>query len=72
MEGRGIFKYADKAIYKGEFKNGLKEGTGEWITQNNKIIGNFKNDLPHGEGYLENDRFKGYVEFSEGKIIKVK
>ena len=73
MEGRGIFKYADKAIYKGEFKNGLKEGTGEWITQNNKIIGNFKNDLPHGEGYLENDKgFKGYVEFSEGKIIKVK
>ena len=73
MEGKGVFKYGDKAIYKGEFKNGIKEGNGEWITKNNKIIGKFKNDLPHGEGYLENDKgFNGYVEFYEGKIIKVK
>jgi hypothetical protein len=51
----------------------LKDGNGEWITKNNKIIGKFKNDLPHGEGYLENDKgFNGYVEFYEGKIIKVK
>ena len=73
MEGKGIFKYGDKAIYKGEFKNGLKEGEGEWITKHNKIRGNFKNDLPHGEGYLVNDKgFEGYVQFNEGKIINIK
>ena len=73
MEGKGIFKYGNKAMYKGEFKNGLKEGKGEWITKNNKIIGNFKNDLPHGIGYLENNKgFHGYVEFFEGKIINKK
>ena len=70
IEGKGIFKYGDKAIYKGEFKNGLKEGKGEWLTKSNKIVGNFKNDLPDGIGYLENNKgFQGYVEFYEGKII---
>ena len=70
IDGNGIFKYGDKAIYKGEFKNGLKEGKGELITKNNKIIGEFKNDLPHGKGYLEDNKgFKGYVNFNEGKII---
>ena len=73
MEGKGIFKYGDKAIYKGDFKNGKKEGKGEWTTKNNKIIGNFENDLPHGMGYLEDNKgFRGYVEFNEGKIINIK
>ena len=70
MEGNGVFKYGNKAIYKGEFKNGVKEGKGEWITKNNKIIGNFVNDLPHGMGYLEDNKgFSGYVQFNEGKIV---
>ena len=73
MEGKGIFKYGDKGIYKGEFKNGKKEGKGEWTTKNNKIVGNFENDLPHGMGYLEDNKgFKGYVQFNEGKIINIK
>ena len=73
MEGKGIFKYGDKAIYKGEFKNGKKEGKGEWTTKNNKIIGNFENDLPHGMGYLEDNKgFRGYVQFNEGNIISIK
>ena len=72
IEGKGIFKYGDKAIYKGEFKNGVKEGIGEWLTNNNTIIGNFKNDLPHGKGYLEDNKgFKGYVEFNEGKLVHI-
>ena len=73
IEGRGIFKYGNKAIYKGEFRNGVKEGNGELITKNNRIIGIFKNNLPHGKGYLEDNKgFKGYVEFNEGKIIEIK
>ena len=70
IEGNGIFKYGDKAIYKGEFKNGIKEGKGELITKNNKIIGQFINDLPHGKIYIEDNKgFKGYVQFNEGKIV---
>ena len=73
IEGKGIYKYGDKALYKGEFKNGIKEGNGELITKNNKIIGNFENDLPHGRGYLEDNKgFKGYVMFDHGNIINLK
>ena len=73
IEGKGEFKYGDKALYKGEFKNGVKEGHGEWITKNNKIIGNFENDLPHGRGFLEDNKgFKGYVMFEHGKIVNMK
>lgn len=70
IKGKGVYKYGDKATYKGEFKNGVKEGLGEWITKNNKIIGNFVNDLPHGRCYLEDNKgFKGYVIFDHGNII---
>ena len=70
IEGNGIYKYGEKAVYKGEFKNGIKEGKGELITKNNKIIGNFENDLPHGKGYLEDNKgFKGYVLFDHGNIV---
>lgn len=71
IEGNGVFKYGDKAIYKGEFHNGVKDGFGELITNNVKIKGNFKNDLPEGLGYIEDKKgFKGYVQFREGKIIE--
>ena len=70
IKGKGVYKYGDKATYKGEFKNGVKEGLGEWNTKNNKIIGNFVNDLPHGRCYLEDNKgFKGYVIFDHGNII---
>ena len=73
IEGNGVYKYGDKAIYKGYFKNGVKEGKGEWITKNNKIIGNFENDLPHGRGFLEDNKgFKGYVMFNHGNIVNTK
>ena len=73
IEGKGVYKYGEKATYKGEFKNGVKEGNGEWITKNNKIIGNFENDLPHGRGFLEDNKgFKGYVMFDHGKIVNMK
>ena len=70
IEGKGVYKYGDKAVYRGEFKNGVKEGKGEWITNNNKIVGNFENDLPHGRGFLEDNKgFKGYVMFEHGNIV---
>ena len=73
IEGKGEYKYGEKALYRGEFKNGVKEGKGEWITKNNKIIGNFENDLPHGRGFLEDNKgFKGYVMFEHGKIVNMK
>ena len=73
IQGKGVYKYGEKATYKGEFKNGVKEGNGEWISKTNKIIGNFENDLPHGRGFLEDNKgFKGYVIFDHGNIVNMK
>lgn len=62
-EGMGIAVYADNQYYYGEWKNGLRSGTGTWIhyhihnTENKNDIylyhhytGSWANDLPDGEG----------------------
>ncbi len=63
-----------KAFYEGNFRAGLKEGTGRWILPNGDLYtGEFKLDLPHGKGYYEwrsdslqrGNRYLG--EFSFGK-----
>lgn len=62
-EGKGIAVYADNQYYYGDWKNGVREGEGFWrhyhihpTGKSNDIItyhqysGEFKNDLPDGEG----------------------
>lgn len=62
-EGKGIAVYADNQYYYGDWKNGVREGKGFWMhyhihptDKSNDIItyhqysGEFKNDLPDGEG----------------------
>jgi len=62
-DGKGIAVYADNQYYCGEWKNGLREGSGVWIHYHihlktnlkdpitfHEYIGNFKNDLPNGHG----------------------
>ncbi len=62
-EGKGIAVYADNQYYYGDWKNGLRSGTGTWIhyhihnTANNKDLclyhqytGSWAGDLPEGEG----------------------
>lgn len=70
-EGYGeiLFKNGDK--FKGFLKKGIKEGTGKFFycRHKMKLIGEFKNDVPHGPAVLKftsGDVFK--VNFSFGKL----
>ncbi|MCR5798828.1 MAG: hypothetical protein K6G69_02030 [Lachnospiraceae bacterium] len=64
-EGRGLAIYADDTYYFGDWKNGIREGTGYWLriypdkegvegtyegVLEHQYNGQFKNDLPNGEG----------------------
>ncbi|MCR4787846.1 MAG: hypothetical protein K5888_04600 [Lachnospiraceae bacterium] len=62
-DGKGIAVYSDNRYYCGEWKNGKRNGTGKWVhfhihendNIKDKVIyhefkGEFKNDLPNGEG----------------------
>ena len=64
-EGTGLAIYEDNTYYFGEWKNGLREGSGMWIriypdqagtvdgysgVLEHQYSGNWKNDLPNGEG----------------------
>ena len=43
MNGHGIYKYSDGAIYDGEYVNGLREGKGRIIYSNKTVYeGEFK------------------------------
>ena len=47
----GLVQVPDGAIYKGSYKNGLFDGTGELVWSNGDFYrGEFKNGLKHGEG----------------------
>ena len=65
--GYGIERYPDGSIYKGEFKNGIKEGKGNLILRiyKNKgkdliYTGEFKNDLICGIGEMKFSSKKDY------------
>ncbi|MCR5674179.1 MAG: hypothetical protein K6G16_00570 [Lachnospiraceae bacterium] len=59
-EGRGIAVYSGNRYYYGEWKNGKREGAGDWyqfypermqdVVILHEYTGNWKNDLPNGEG----------------------
>ena len=45
MHGIGIFKYADGAVYKGNYQNGKIEGKGTYKYANGTVYeGEFKNE----------------------------
>ena len=57
-------------IYKGEFKEGKKEGEGTYTYANgNEYTGNFENDLMHGYGIMikQTDTLEGY--WKNGKYV---
>ena len=73
--------------YKGEYINGMWNGKGKLILNNNKIIyeGEFKNNLFHGNGkyifhngdifegkFLKNNIYKGNLKFKNGYIYSGK
>lgn len=47
-----------RLVYRGDFVHGKREGFGRYFYSNgvSKYVGNWKNDLPHGPGFICNDR----------------
>ena len=62
-----IEKYYDNGTYYlGEFKNGMRNGQGTFIYQDNsRYEGDWKNDMRHGKGklYFSKDNKQGYKMF---------
>ncbi|XP_065834248.1 radial spoke head 1 homolog [Oscarella lobularis] len=49
--GQGCYTYNDtKSKYVGTWVNGQREGAGQLMHSNHKFAGNFKTDMPSGEG----------------------
>lgn len=70
MHGNGLLIWEDK-YYKGCFVNGVKEGKAEFGFVNGcKFFFNFKNNLPCGKGYIQDNNNKiNEVYYNQGKII---
>jgi hypothetical protein len=60
--GKGIFKFADGAVYVGEFKEDKIEGHGEFVWPHNKkkYVGNWKNGKMNGNGVFTWDNGAKY------------
>ena len=71
MNGNGFLRWEDDKYYKGGFINGLKEGKAEFGFINGcKFFFNFKNDLPCGNGYMQDKNNNLYeVYYNQGKIM---
>lgn len=79
--GKGLAMYADNQYYYGEWKNGVRSGSGMWINyfvydQNAKAedslylqhsySGNWSNDLPYGDGAEHYDFIEENMEVNVG------
>lgn len=54
-DGYGQYRWKSKAIYVGEFRNGMKHGKGKWKKEEtsekcNRYTGEYFNDMKHGQG----------------------
>jgi hypothetical protein len=69
MEGRGIERYADGAVYEGEFKADKREGRGKYVWPSGAVYdGEWKADKIEGCGkyvFADGDVYEG--EFKAGK-----
>lgn len=56
-------------LFRGIFVNGKMNGYGELYDGHNSYFGNFKNDVPNGEGLIIKD-MKDYIKghFDNGKL----
>ena len=85
MNGEGVFTYANKDIYSGNWKNDLKDGKGTYVCNDTrmKYIGNWKAGFlekgiwkfPNGtcyEGVFEKNKPKGKGKwvFGNGNIVE--
>ena len=70
--GLGVYRWADGAVYGGEFKHGRIEGHGQISYPDNETYdGEFKNGLPNGFGTLHlPDSTRVMGKFKDGELIK--
>ena len=72
MEGIGIFIWPDKKKYIGNYVNDMKSGFGIFYsTEGKRFEGFWKEGKQHGKGCIVNNERRTYVEYYEGKNIKV-
>ena len=65
----GVIYYPNNSIYKGEIKNLLKNGKGEYLTETETYNGDFKDDQKEGKGlltYKDGTEYNG--EFKKNKL----
>jgi len=52
-EGKGLYVYANKGVYFGDWKEGKQEGQGSYKSPNGQLyVGAWKNNMRHGEGTI--------------------
>ena len=70
-DGYGTYKWISKnIIFKGEYKQGFRDGKGIMKLPNGIIAGNFVNGLLEGRAWVSiYNKYDGVVEFVKGKMI---
>ena len=73
MNGKGIYRWGDKQLYEGEYKNDVKEGFGTftWLDKKISYTGNWLNGKQHGIGALTcKDGTIKQGEWDHGKRVR--
>ena len=69
--GQGKIRYADGAVYEGEYKAGKREGQGTYLFASGNIeVGFFKADTPVGESVLWTADGWTAIQVQDGKWVK--
>ena len=70
MEGNGVSQYSDGSVYQGHYVGGVKQGEGSYTWNNGqKFVGNWLNNVLHGNGILMANGNKYEIIYRFGKII---
>lgn len=68
LNGLGVVEYKGKLREKGWYRDGMKHGYCEEVTEKAKYKGQFDSDVKHGYGELVKKDFKYTGMFNEGKL----
>lgn len=70
IEGNGVSQYSDGSVYKGHYIGGVKQGEGSYTWNNGQtFVGNWLNNVLHGNGILTADGNKYEIIYRFGKMI---
>ena len=68
FDGKGSYIWANSSNYTGEFKNGMRNGQGVWISggkPSDIYEGEYENDMKHGFGlykWANGSSYEGYFK----------